>query len=113
MTRWIMWVWERDLVALRFRFTFDLVCCFFFFQAEDGIRDVAVTGVQTCALPISGYTCGNDVSARDWQLKMGGSQWCRGKSFDTFAPIGPCLVTSGSIGDPGKLQIQTDRKSVV
>src|SRR2546429_6956715 len=30
----------------------DCVCCFFFFQAEDGIRDVAVTGVQTCALPI-------------------------------------------------------------
>jgi len=56
---------------------------------------------------VAGYTCGNDVSARDWQLKMGGSQWCRGKSFDTFAPIGPCLVTSGSIGDPGKMQIQT------
>jgi 2-keto-4-pentenoate hydratase/2-oxohepta-3-ene-1,7-dioic acid hydratase in catechol pathway len=56
---------------------------------------------------VAGYTCGNDVSARDWQLKMGGSQWCRGKSFDTFAPVGPCLVTSGSIGDPGKLQIQT------
>ena|ERR1051325_5432642 len=56
---------------------------------------------------VAGYTCGNDVSARDWQLKMGGSQWCRGKSFDTFAPIGPCLVTSDSIGDPGKLQIQT------
>src|SRR2546422_10850733 len=30
----------------------DAICCFFFFQAEDGIRDVAVTGVQTCALPI-------------------------------------------------------------
>jgi 2-keto-4-pentenoate hydratase/2-oxohepta-3-ene-1,7-dioic acid hydratase in catechol pathway len=38
---------------------------------------------------------------------MGGSQWCRGKSFDTFAPIGPCLVTPDSIGDPGNLQIQT------
>ena len=56
---------------------------------------------------VAGYTCGNDVSARDWQLKMGGSQWCRGKSFDTFAPIGPCLVTPDSISDPGKLQIQT------
>jgi len=49
----------------------------------------------------------NDVSGRDWQLKMGGSQWCRGKSFDTFAPIGPCLATPDSIGDPGKLHIQT------
>ena len=56
---------------------------------------------------VAGYTCGNDVSARDWQLKMGGTQWCRGKSFDTFAPIGPCLATPDSIRDPGKLRIQT------
>lgn len=56
---------------------------------------------------VAGYTCGNDVSARDWQLKMGGGQWCRGKSFNTFAPLGPCLVTRDSIGDPGTLQIQT------
>jgi 2-keto-4-pentenoate hydratase/2-oxohepta-3-ene-1,7-dioic acid hydratase in catechol pathway len=56
---------------------------------------------------VVGFTCGNDVSARDWQLKKGGSQWCRGKSFDTFAPLGPCLVTPDEIGDPGALQIQT------
>jgi hypothetical protein len=41
---------------------------------------------------VLGYTCANDVSARDWQIKRGGSQWCRGKTFDTFAPLGPCLV---------------------
>ena len=56
---------------------------------------------------VAGYTCGNDVSARDWQLKKGGTQWCRGKSFDTFAPIGPCLVTPDTIADPGGLSIQT------
>lgn len=56
---------------------------------------------------VAGYTCGNDVSARDWQLKKGGSQWCRGKSFDTFAPIGPCLVTADEIGDADGLRIQT------
>jgi 2-keto-4-pentenoate hydratase/2-oxohepta-3-ene-1,7-dioic acid hydratase in catechol pathway len=56
---------------------------------------------------VAGYTCGNDVSARDWQLKKGGSQWCRGKSFDTFAPIGPCLVTPDSIADPRGLRIET------
>jgi 2-keto-4-pentenoate hydratase/2-oxohepta-3-ene-1,7-dioic acid hydratase in catechol pathway len=56
---------------------------------------------------VAGYTCGNDVSARDWQLKKGGSQWCRGKSFDTFAPIGPCLVTPDSMADPSGLNIQT------
>jgi len=56
---------------------------------------------------VAGYACGNDVSARDWQLKKGGSQWCRGKSFDTFAPIGPCLATPDSIADPSGLGIQT------
>ena len=56
---------------------------------------------------VAGYTCGNDVSSRDWQLKMGGSQWCRGKSFDTFAPLGPCLVTPDSLPNPGALRLQT------
>lgn len=56
---------------------------------------------------VAGYTCGNDVSSRDWQLKKGGSQWCRGKSFDSFAPLGPCLVTPDSIGNPAELKIQT------
>lgn len=56
---------------------------------------------------VLGYTCANDVSARDWQLKWGGSQWCRAKSFDTFAPLGPCLVTSDEIPDPNALRIKT------
>ncbi len=56
---------------------------------------------------VIGYTCGNDVSARDWQKDWGGSQWCRGKTFDTFAPLGPCLVTPDEIGDPHHLKIQT------
>lgn len=56
---------------------------------------------------VAGYTCGNDVSARDWQLKTGGGQWCRGKTFDTFAPLGPCLVTPDSLKDPSDLRIQT------
>jgi 2-keto-4-pentenoate hydratase/2-oxohepta-3-ene-1,7-dioic acid hydratase in catechol pathway len=56
---------------------------------------------------VLGYTCANDVSARDWQIKWGGSQWCRGKTFDTFAPIGPCLVTPDEISDPNKLAIRT------
>ena len=41
---------------------------------------------------VLGYTCCNDVSARDHQIKLGGGQWCRGKFFDTFAPLGPRLV---------------------
>jgi 2-keto-4-pentenoate hydratase/2-oxohepta-3-ene-1,7-dioic acid hydratase in catechol pathway len=63
---------------------------------------------RSCALDvIAGYTCGNDVSARDWQFQYGGSQWSRGKSFDTFAPIGPCLVTPDELPDPNRLRIQT------
>ena len=56
---------------------------------------------------VLGYTCANDVSARDWQIKMGGGQWCRGKFFDTFAPLGPCLVTPDEIKNPNNLGIAT------
>ena len=56
---------------------------------------------------VAGYTCANDVSARDWQVKKGGGQWCRGKTFDTFAPLGPCLVTPASIPHPNALKIRT------
>ena len=56
---------------------------------------------------VLGYTCANDVSARDWQLKKGGGQWCRGKFFDTFAPLGPCLVTTDEIPNPNALKIRT------
>jgi 2-keto-4-pentenoate hydratase/2-oxohepta-3-ene-1,7-dioic acid hydratase in catechol pathway len=56
---------------------------------------------------VLGYTCANDVSARDWQIKWGGSQWCRGKTFDTFAPMGPCLVTPDEIPNPNSLSVRT------
>jgi len=56
---------------------------------------------------VLGYTCANDVSARDWQIKRGGSQWCRGKCFDTFAPLGPCIVTADEIPHPNDLKIST------
>jgi 2-keto-4-pentenoate hydratase/2-oxohepta-3-ene-1,7-dioic acid hydratase in catechol pathway len=56
---------------------------------------------------VFGYTCGNDVSARDWQKRWGGGQWCRGKTFDTFCPLGPCLVTPDEIPDPNALRLRT------
>lgn len=56
---------------------------------------------------VAGYTCANDVSARDWQKDWGGGQWCRGKSFDTFCPLGPCLVTPDEIPNPNALTIRT------
>lgn len=55
---------------------------------------------------IAGYCCGNDVSARDWQLYKPGGQWLLGKSFDTFAPFGPALVTADEAGDVSDLRIQ-------
>ncbi len=56
---------------------------------------------------VLGYTCGNDVSARDWQRDGGGGQWVRGKTFDTFAPLGPVLVTADEIPNPNSLGIRT------
>ncbi len=52
---------------------------------------------------VFGYTCGNDVSARDLQFSDG--QWVRGKSLDTFCPLGPVLVTKDEIPNPQELNI--------
>jgi 2-keto-4-pentenoate hydratase/2-oxohepta-3-ene-1,7-dioic acid hydratase in catechol pathway len=57
---------------------------------------------------VFGYTAANDVSARDWQKDFGGSQWCRGKTFDTFCPVGPFLVTSDEIPNPNALRLRTE-----
>jgi 2-keto-4-pentenoate hydratase/2-oxohepta-3-ene-1,7-dioic acid hydratase in catechol pathway len=48
---------------------------------------------QTALDYVAGFCCANDVSARDWQRQKGGGQFCRGKTFDTFCPLGPWLVT--------------------
>ena len=55
---------------------------------------------------VAGYTCGHDVSARDWQLGKPGGQWLLGKTFDGFAPFGPEMVTADEIPDPGCLEIK-------
>jgi 2-keto-4-pentenoate hydratase/2-oxohepta-3-ene-1,7-dioic acid hydratase in catechol pathway len=56
---------------------------------------------------VLGYTCANDVSARDWQFKLGGGQFCQGKSFDTFCPLGPVLVTPDEIPNPQALAVRS------
>ncbi len=56
---------------------------------------------------VFGYTCANDVSARDWQFEKQKGQWTRGKGFDTFCPLGPCLVTRDEIPNPNLLSIRT------
>jgi len=55
---------------------------------------------------VAGYTIGHDVSARDWQLRKDQKQWMVGKTFDTFAPTGPYLVTADEIPDPHSLGIR-------
>ena len=55
---------------------------------------------------VGGYAVGHDVSARDWQLNKPGKQWMAGKTFDTFAPLGPELVTPDEVPDPQNLGIR-------
>ncbi len=56
---------------------------------------------------VAGYCVVNDVSEREFQIERGG-QWTKGKSADTFCPIGPWLVTADEIPDPGKLALWTE-----
>jgi 2-keto-4-pentenoate hydratase/2-oxohepta-3-ene-1,7-dioic acid hydratase in catechol pathway len=72
-------------------------------DAKDVSRDDALDFVL-------GYTCANDVSARDWQKDkaLGGGQFARGKSFDGFCPLGPALVTADEVPDPNALTICCD-----
>jgi 2-keto-4-pentenoate hydratase/2-oxohepta-3-ene-1,7-dioic acid hydratase in catechol pathway len=65
-------------------------------------RDIAVEDAMRFVL---GYTACNDVTARDWQVKKPAGQWTLGKSFDTFLPIGPCIVTADEIPDVTQLRI--------
>lgn len=57
---------------------------------------------------VLGYTCGDDISARD--LQFGDTQWTRGKALDTFAPMGPWIVTADEIPDPQNLGIRCFRQ---
>eukprot|EP00933_Yihiella_yeosuensis_P011829 TRINITY_DN11959_c0_g3_i1.p1 TRINITY_DN11959_c0_g3~~TRINITY_DN11959_c0_g3_i1.p1 ORF type:complete len:281 (+),score=54.65 TRINITY_DN11959_c0_g3_i1:66-908(+) len=58
---------------------------------------------------VLGYTCANDLSTRDWQKvpEYSGSQWCRSKMFEGFAPIGPVIATKDDVPNPDKLRVQT------
>jgi 2-keto-4-pentenoate hydratase/2-oxohepta-3-ene-1,7-dioic acid hydratase in catechol pathway len=69
-------------------------------ECRDATRENALSHVL-------GYTCANDVSARDWQRDWSGSQWCHAKSFDTFCPLGPVLVTPDELPNPNALRIRS------
>jgi 2-keto-4-pentenoate hydratase/2-oxohepta-3-ene-1,7-dioic acid hydratase in catechol pathway len=55
---------------------------------------------------IFGYSCGHDVSSRDWQLGRPGGQWLLGKSFPNFAPVGPAIVPKEFVPNAGELRIE-------
>ncbi|XP_072410158.1 fumarylacetoacetate hydrolase domain-containing protein 2A isoform X2 [Chiloscyllium punctatum] len=55
---------------------------------------------------VAGFTVAHDVSARDWQMKRNGKQWLLGKTFDTFCPLGPAIVTRDALSDPHNLGIR-------
>src|SRR3984893_4610317 len=90
---------------------FSLLFCFcFFFQAEDGIRDGHVTGVQTCALPISldyvaGGCCVLDQTAEDL-LQLDSRMLTLSKNFPGFFSYGPDIVSLDELGPDGLDQIQ-------
>jgi len=66
------------------------------------VRDVPKSEALACIL---GYVAANDVSARWWQREGSGGQFCRGKGFDTFCPVGPELVEAARIADPQALRL--------
>ncbi|MCD0458768.1 fumarylacetoacetate hydrolase family protein [Roseiconus lacunae] len=68
-------------------------------------KDVAAEQVMEC---VFGYACGHDVSARDWQKGRPGGQWLLGKTFDTFAPVGPCVTLRQELPDPSNLRVQME-----
>lgn len=55
---------------------------------------------------VFGYTAGHDVSSRDWQKGRPGGQWLLGKSFESFAPLGPAIVTADAFGDPSDVRVR-------
>jgi 2-keto-4-pentenoate hydratase/2-oxohepta-3-ene-1,7-dioic acid hydratase in catechol pathway len=82
-------------------------------RADYEVELAAVIGRRARRVPVGsaldhvlGYTVGNDVSARDAQFSD--TQWVRGKSFDTFCPLGPWIVTADEIGDPQSLRVTCD-----
>lgn len=85
--------------------------------AQDALPDyegelVLVIGKEGKDIPVNealdyvaAYTCGNDISARKLQRAV--PQWAFSKGFDTFAPMGPCLVRGDLIRDPAHLKLRT------
>jgi 2-keto-4-pentenoate hydratase/2-oxohepta-3-ene-1,7-dioic acid hydratase in catechol pathway len=80
------------------------------YEVELGIvigRTARYVDIKDVKNHIAGFCVVNDVSEREYQIERGG-QWTKGKSCDTFCPLGPWVVTADEVGDAGKLQVSTD-----
>ncbi len=80
------------------------------YEAELAIilgRDCLNATPENALSYVLGYTCANDVSARDWQRDFGGGQFNHAKSFDTFCPLGPVLITPDELPNPNSLRIRS------
>jgi 2,4-didehydro-3-deoxy-L-rhamnonate hydrolase len=78
------------------------------YEAELGVvigTTVRSVSKENALEAVRGYICANDVTARD--LQFGDGQWTRGKSVDTFCPVGPQLVPAADVSDPQNLRIRT------
>ncbi len=90
----------RDLATGGDQTDFEAELCVVIGRAA---KDVPIERALSFVL---GYCCGNDVSARWWQKEGSGGQFCRGKSFDTFCPMGPSLTPAAQVKDPQNLRVQ-------
>lgn len=66
-------------------------------SGEASISSPLVVQEEDALSYVAGFTVANDVSARDWQMNRNGNQWLLGKTFDSFCPLGPALVTTDAV----------------
>jgi 2-keto-4-pentenoate hydratase/2-oxohepta-3-ene-1,7-dioic acid hydratase in catechol pathway len=98
--------WPNTLIGPREPIVLPAITAKVDYEGELGViigREASRVPVDDALEFVSGYVCANDVSARD--LQFGDRQWVRGKSLDTFCPMGPALVTADEIDDPQDLAI--------
>ncbi len=100
--------WPNTLIGPREPIVLPSITEMVDYEGELGVvigRQARGVGVDDALDVVSGYLCANDVSARDLQFADG--QWVRGKTLDTFCPVGPALVPASEIPDPQALRLKT------
>jgi 2-keto-4-pentenoate hydratase/2-oxohepta-3-ene-1,7-dioic acid hydratase in catechol pathway len=100
--------WPNTLIGPREPIVLPSITTQVDYEGELGVvvgRQARGLGADDALDVVAGYLCANDVSARD--LQFGDRQWVRGKSLDTFCPIGPSLVPASDVPDPQALRLKT------